>query len=150
MTESREQRILAEILTRLDGDPLGPLSRPTGLTPCSRSHLRELAPGQLPHISIYPMESQTQRSGSISTTVLTVKMVLFAKGSGTTPMDADLDPLWLWVHQQLLADESLGALSIRIEPAQKVWGFNLAQAPFGDLDLHYLITYRHPSANPSL
>ena len=149
MSASREQTILAEVLARLTGSPLGPITMPSGLS-VDRSHLRELAPSQLPAISIYPLEASTERKGAVSESVLTVKIVLWVQGAAGTPVDLTSDPLWQWVHQQLITDESLGGLTIRVEPAQKIWGFNLHQAPFGDLDLHYRLTFRHQSLNPCL
>jgi hypothetical protein len=77
---------------------------------------------------------------------MTVKIVIWAKG---TPIDGVLDPLWLWVHQQIMTDPSLGGLAIRIVPVNRAWGFAVHQQPFGDIDCHYQITYRHNSSNPS-
>lgn len=148
MSQSREQLILAEMLTRLNGAALGPIQKPAGLG-FDRSRLRSLAPDKLPWGSLYPMESDSQRKGSTAEAVLTAKLVLWEKGSPQAPIDQDLDLLWQWVYQQLMADESLGGLCFRIDPIQKVWGFNLAQAPFGDLDLHFNVTYRHQAADPS-
>lgn len=145
---SREQLVLAEILTRLDGAPLGPLPRPEGLT-VDRSRLLSLKPSAPKHISIYPLLGDFQRKGSTGESGLTVKIVLWVKGITGTPVDADLDPLWLWVQQQLMSDESLGGLARQIDPIQKVWGFAIHQAPFGDLDLHYLISFRHNTADPT-
>ena len=145
---SREQGILEEILNRISGAPLGDISKPAGLA-VDRCRLLELKPTQLPHISIYPMEGTSDRKGATSESAMLVKVVLWVKGSNASPVDADLDPLWLWVVQQLVTDESLGGKAIRLQPAQKVWGFSINQAPFGDLDLHFLITYRHSTADPS-
>jgi hypothetical protein len=149
MTLSREQTILAELLTRLNGSALGPVSRPAGLS-VDRSRMRELAPIHLPAISIYPLTADPERKGTLCEKTLTVKIVLFVKGTASVPIDQDLDPLAQWVHQQLTTDESLGGLAIRVEPAEQIWGFALHQAPFGDLDLHFNITFRHQYANPSL
>lgn len=150
MTLSREQMILEEIKTRLNGAALGPLIRPDGLPPAERSRLRELAASQTPALSIYPLSSDPDRKGYLMESTLLVKIAIWVKGAASVPVDQDLDPIWQWVHQQLMADESLGGLAIGIEPGQKVWGFALHQAPFGDLDLHYQITYRHQYDNPSL
>ncbi len=148
MTLSREQLILAEILARLNGAALGALAKPADLT-FDRSRMRGVAPDRLPHGSIYPLESGYERKGFSAEQALVIKIALWEKGSADVPIDQDLDLLWQWTHQQLLADESLGGLCLRLEPTQKLWGFNLAQAPFGDLDLHYLITYRHQAADPT-
>lgn len=145
---SREQLVLAEILARLNGAPLGPLPRPEGLT-VDRSRLLALKPEGVKHISIYPLLGDFQRKGATGESGLTVKIALWVKGATGTPVDADLDPLWLWVQQQLMSDESLGSLALKVDPIQKVWGFALHQAPFGDLDLHYLITLRHNTADPT-
>ena len=149
MNPSREQLILAEILARLNGAALGPVEKPAGLV-FDRSRLRGLAPTQLPAGSIYPMNEANQRKNAVGEAILLAKIPLWIKGQTEVPLDQDLDPLWLWTHQQLMTDESLGGLAIRIEPIQKVWGFNLAEAPFGDLDLHYAITFRHNLTNPTL
>lgn len=146
---SLEQSILAAILTRLNGTALGVVTRPATLT-VERSRLREMAPTQLPCVSIYPLEATTERKGFLSETTLTVKIAIWVKGSASVPVDQDVDPIWLWVHQQLIAEESLGGLCLRIQPEHRAYGFALHQSPFGDLDLHFLITYRHQSANPAI
>jgi len=148
MTLSREQLILEEIKTRLNGPALGPVAKPEGLG-FDRSRMRSVAPTSPRWGSIYPLEAGFERKGSIAEQKFIAKIVLWVTGTASEPVDQTLDPVWLWTHQQLIADESLGGLCLRIEPIQKVWGFNLAQAPFGDLDLHYLITYRHQAADPS-
>lgn len=145
---SREQLILGEFETRLKAAPVGAIPFPAGLT-VSRARLRENTSANLPHASIYPIESTTDRRGSTSETALTVKVVLWGKGLAETPIDQVLDPLWLWAHQQLLTDESLGGLAVSVRPTTRTWGFALHQAPFGDLDLHFLVTYRHAAADPS-
>ncbi len=149
MTLSREQLILAELLARLNGVALGSLAKPAELE-FDRSRLRSLAPGKLPWGSLYPMNEGNQRKNAVGESTLLVKVALWVKGLAEIPIDLDLDPPWLWIHQQFMTDESLGGLCYRIEPIQKVWGFDLAQAPFGDLDLHYAITFRHNLTNPSL
>lgn len=149
MTLSREQLILEEIKLRLDGTALGPIPRPSGLA-VERSRLRELARTQLPLVGIYPLSSDPDRKGYLIESTLLVKIAIWVEGTASVPLDETSDPVWLWIHQQLLADESLGGLSISIQASQKVWGFAVHQAPIGDLDLHYLITFRHQHANPSL
>jgi hypothetical protein len=148
MNPSCGQLILAEMLARLNGTALGALEKPTGLV-FDRSRLRGLNPTQLPAGSIYPLNETPQGKGFSVEESFVIKIVLWEKGSGATPIDQDLDPIWLWTHQQVMTDQSLGGLCQRIEPVQKIWGFDLAQAPFGDLDLHYLITYRHQAADPT-
>ena len=145
---SKELSILQEIETRLKGTALGLIPAPSPLT-VDRCRFLELAPTQLPHISVYPIEADTESKGYQGETHLTVKIVIWAKGA-STPMDDVLDPLWLWVHQQIMTDTSLGGLAIRIVPVNRAWGFAIHQAPFGDLDCHYQITYRHNSNNPSI
>lgn len=148
MTLSREQLILAECLARLTGAPLGATPKPAALG-ADRSRMRELAPDRLPWISIYPMERRTTRGGNLATSVLSIKVVLWVKADNASPIDEGLDPLYQWVHQQLTTDESLGGLATGLAPVLATWGFALHQAPFGDLDLHFDITYRHQAADPS-
>jgi len=145
---SREQQILDEMAARIDGAPLGPIQRPAGLA-VSRSRMLELKPTQLPHVSVYPLDGTSERKGSTAESTLTAKVAIWAKATPGGVVDAELDPIWLWVHQQLLADESLGGLVITLRQPQRVYGFAQHLGPFGDLDLHYLLTYRHSAADPS-
>ena len=149
MSLSLEQQILSEMLDRLKGPALGPIGRPPDLA-VERSRLRELAHCQLPALSIYPLEAVTVRKGCLRETTLTVKVAIWAKSTASVPVDQELDPLWQWVHQQVVTDPSMGGLAQKVEPSQKIWGFALHQAPFGDLDLHYLITFKHHAENPTL
>jgi hypothetical protein len=149
MTASREQQILEEIKIRLNGSALGLIPKPSGLI-VERSRLRELAPSHLPAIGIYPLEADSEEVGSRTQEDLAVKIAIFAKGAGTTPVDQDLDPIDQWVHQQLYTDKSLSGLCLGLCLVKKTWGFNLSQNVMGDLDLHYLVTFRHQSNNPSL
>ena len=146
MTLSREQLILAEIKTRLEGAPQGPITKPTGLV-VERSRLRELQPSQLPAVSIYPLEADPEDVGFLTQEDLAVKIAIYAKAPEGTPIDQVLDEIQQWIHQQLTADRSLGALCMSTRIFKKVWGFSLAQNPFGDLDLHILITFRHQAAD---
>ena len=146
---SREQQILAEMAARIDGPALGPVPRPDGLT-VSRSRMLEIKPAQMPHTSVYPLEAGTERKGSTAESAFTAKVAIWAKAAPGGVVDAELDPVWLWVHQQLFADESLGGLAISLRNIQRVYGFAQHLGPFGDLDLHYLVTYRHQTGNPSL
>lgn len=145
---SLEQTILAEVLTRLTGTALGPRVLPAGLS-VDRYRLREIRPDTLPHISIYPMTADPSNTGSGTEENLEIKLALFAKAGTNETTDQALDPLWLWACQQLLTDQSLGSLARRVAPTSRIWSANLAQAPFGDLDCHFLITYRHQAADPS-
>ena len=146
---SREQRILEALYSRLKGNPLGPIPKPPGLG-VDRCRLVEVQSPQMPHLSLYPLEAVTTRKGYLAETTLTLKIALWVKGTASEPVDQTLDALWLWVHQQVMTDGSLGGLAISIAPTQRVWGFALHQKPFGDLDLHYLITFKHHAENPSL
>lgn len=146
---SREQQILDAMAARIDGAALGPLARPAGLT-VSRSRMLEIKPAQMPHTSVYPLEAGTERKGSTAESAFTAKVAIWAKAAPGGVVDAELDPVWLWVHQQLFADESLGGLAISLRNIQRVYGFAQHLGPFGDLDLHYLVTYRHQTGNPSL
>ena len=144
---SRELDILKAIEARLKGPALGPIPEPAGLV-VDRCRCRELAPAQLPHMSIYPIEANTESKGYQAETKITIKVVIFA--AGKTSMDEVIDPLWLWVHQQIFTEQSLGGLAIRVSPVNRAWGFALHQQPFGDLDCHFEITYRHNASNPSI
>lgn len=146
---SREQQILDAMAARIDGAALGPLARPAGLT-VSRSRMLEIKPAQMPHTSVYPLEAGTERKGSTAESAFTAKVAIWAKAAPGGVVDAELDPVWLWVHQQLFADESLGGLAISLRNIQRVYGFAQHLGPFGDLDLHYILTYRHQTGNPSL
>ena len=148
MSISIEQAILAEVLNRLTGTPLGPLLMPASLS-VDRYRLLEIRPETLPHLSIYPVTAEASSVGRTQETT-EVRLALFAKaGPPPDSVDQALDPLWLWACQQLLTDQSLGSLATRVEPSHRIWSANLAQRPFGDLDCHFLITHRHLAADPS-
>jgi hypothetical protein len=144
---SRELAVLKELEARIKGPARGPLPMPDGLT-VDRCRMLGLKLERLPHASIYPLEDSTTRKGYAAETPLMVKIACWVKGT-SGPVDEEVDAVWLWIHQQVMADESLGGLTIGIQLASKDWGFHLAQAPVGDLDLHYLITFRHHSADPT-
>ena len=145
---SIEQQILDEMAARIDGPPLGPVPRPAGLT-VSRSRTLELKPTQLPHVSVYPLEAGTERKGSAAESTLATKTAIWVKAAAGGVPDRELDPIWLWVHQQLSTDESLGGLALGLRNPQRIYGFAQHLGPFGDLDLHHLVTYRHSAADPS-
>lgn len=149
MTISREQLILAEVATRLQGTPLGPHPMPAGLT-VDRYRTIELKPANLPHASIYPVTATDESIGGGTETQTEVRLALWAKPGAGESVDQALEPLWLWATQQLLTDQSLGGLARRVAPVSRVWSAAIPQAqPFGDLDLHFLITHRHMAADPS-
>lgn len=141
-------QILQEATARVNGAPLGPLAKPTGLG-VQLCRLREIKPGALPFVSLYPMEGATQRKGFLAESTLLLKVAIDVKG-GEVEVQEAIDAVYLWVFQQLMAEESLGGLALKIEPVQQVWGFALHMQPYGDLDCHFLITYRHHATNPSL
>lgn len=146
---SREQQILDAAEARLQGAPLGPLAMPTGLT-VSRYRTLELQPANLPHLSLYTVTASTESVGGGSETQTEIKVALWAKPGPGQSLDQALDPLWLWVVQQLLTDQSLGGLARRVAPTHRVWSAAVPQAqPMGDLDAHFLITHRHQAADPT-
>lgn len=149
MSLSLEQGIFAEVLNRLNGSALGPNTKPTGLS-VDRYRLREVRPENLPHISNYPVAADPSNVGRTTEEAVEVRLALFVQAVlPTDPMDQALDPLWVWANQQLLTDQSLGGLALRVQPSGRNWSANLANRPFGDLDCHFLITYRHQAADPT-
>ena len=145
---SRELSILQEIEARLSGAALGPLPKPSGLG-VDRYRTNELAPASLPWQSVYPLSATSERKGATAESTLEVRIASWAKPPVGTTVDEAMDALYLWATQQLMADESLGGRCLRIDPIRRTWSAAIQLAPFGDLDLHFLITYRHSAADPS-
>ena len=145
---SRELAILQEIEARLGGAALGPNAKPTGLG-VDRYRTREVAPSSLPWMSVYPLNGTTERKGSTAESTLEVRIASWGKATAPVAVDEAMDALYLWATQQLMADESLGGRCLRIDPIRRTWSAAIQMVPFGDLDLHFLITYRHSAADPS-
>ena len=150
---SREQLILAEVVARLQGAPLGPQAMPatpTASLTVSRYRVLELKPANLPHISVYTVSATTDSVGGGSETQTEIKLGIWARPENGQSLDEALDPLWTWAVQQLLTDQSLGGLARKVVPTQRIWSAAVPQAqPIGDLDAHFLITHRHQAADPS-
>lgn len=101
------------------------------------------------HVSIYPLEAGDEPSGLQAKATFTVKVVIWCKGLPDRPIEEALDSTWLWVCQQLFADPSLGGLATTLGCPQRVYGYAKHLGPFGDLDLHFVVTYRHSPTNPA-
>ena len=145
MTTSRELQLLQALQARLTGTALGSTTMPTGLS-VSRYRMREVAPGSLPHVSIYPVKSSIEARGNALEDFLTVKLACWVTGDA---LDEAMDALYCWIHQQVLGEESLGGLSIKTDLQDKTWSASLADAPFGDLDLHFLFQLRTQRRDPA-
>lgn len=143
MADSKEQQILAAIYTAINAT-----GKPTGLT-VSRERLLEMAPSQLPHVSIYPMEASTTRTGYMGQTTLTVKVSIWVGGTAGGIVSQTIDPIWQWIHSQIQGDESLNGLAIKCEQTSRTYGFSIAQQPFGDLDITFQVLYRHNLTDPT-
>lgn len=147
MTLSLEQQILEAMRVAIDGEPKGPLVRPEGLT-VDRSRLLEVKPTTT-HVSVYPMVAGDEPIGLQAKATLDAKVAIWGKGVAGRPIDEALDSTWQWVCQQLFADPSLGGLATTLTNTRRVYGFAQHLGPFGDLDLHFTVTYRHSPTNPA-
>ena len=134
MTTTNDQQVLEALKTRLDGPALGSVAKPASLS-IERSRLAEIHPTQLPAAIIYPQHADTVADGFLYRTTMDIKIAIHVKKTTGNPVDSDVDSIWRWVRQQLLADESLGGLVVQMWPLQRQWGFALHEFVFGDMDV---------------
>lgn len=85
------------------------------------------------------------RAGNEQQRVLGVAVTVIAWGDTGAAIDATTDPIAVAVHQALLADQSLGGLSISITDNGAEWAYEDVDGRLaGELTTIYRIAYRTP------
>lgn len=140
MATKREQ-ILAAIRTTLTGT--------TGVgTRIYRSRVEPLARAESPALIVEPIRDVTSQNTSLPTLDhdLQVRVVVIVRAN--IP-DQAADPIIDSLHTKLMADLSLGGLTIDIQPTSTEFTIQEADTPVGVILCNYLVRYRTSVANLS-
>lgn len=137
---TRRESILAAIRTALTGT--------TGVgTRIYRSRVEPIShAAESPAIVVEPVNDQAQQNTSLPTLdwSLTVRVMVFVKGK--TP-DQVADPIVESLHSKLMADLTLGGLSIDIQPQSVSFTMVDGDQPVGVISCDYLVRYRTSVTN---
>ena len=127
---------------------------PSGLT-VHRERTRPIEIDSLPAIMVYaeddppkPLAGQQYRA-PLTERQLTVGLQMRAAGSATTPPDAALDPLAIWIYQQIRADETFTGLANGVEEVRTVWNSKEGDLPIAACTVHFTIKYRTSRLDPT-
>ena len=136
---TRRESILAAIRTALTGT--------TGVsTRIYRSRVEPIERADSPAIVVEPVNDTAQQNTSLPTLdwSLTVRVMVFVRGK--TP-DQLADPVVESLHAKLMADLTLGGLSMDIQPQQVNFQMVEGDQPIGVISCDYLVRYRTSVAN---
>lgn len=136
---TRRESILAAIRTALTGT--------TGVsTRIYRSRVEPIERADSPAIVVEPVSDTAQQNTSLPTLdwSLTVRVMVFVRGK--TP-DQLADPVVESLHAKLMADLTLGGLSMDIQPQQVNFQMVEGDQPIGVISCDYLVRYRTSVAN---
>ena len=136
---TRRETILAAVRTALTGT--------TGVgTRIYRSRSEPLARSESPAIVVEPVSDQAQQNTSLPTLdwSLTVRVAVIVRG--LVP-DQQADPIIESLHSKLMADLTLGGISIDIQPVSVQFDMIEADQPAGVISCNYLIRYRTAVSN---
>lgn len=140
MSTKREQ-ILSAIRTALTGT-VGVSTR------IYRSRVEPLARAESPAIIVEPVRDDVSQNTSLPTLDhdLLVRVVVIVRAN--TP-DQAADPILESIHAKLMADLSLGGLTIDIQPISTEFTIQEADTPVGVILNNYLVRYRTTVASLS-
>lgn len=136
---TRRESILAAIRTALTGT--------TGVsTRIYRSRVEPIERSDSPAIVVEPVSDTAQQNTSLPTLdwSLTVRVMVFVRGK--TP-DQLADPVVESLHSKLMADLTLGGLSMDIQPQQVNFQMVEGDQPIGVISCDYLVRYRTSVTN---
>lgn len=136
---TRRESILAAIRTALTGT--------TGVsTRIYRSRVEPIERADSPAIVVEPVSDTAEQNTSLPTLdwSLTVRVMVFVRGK--TP-DQLADPVVESLHSKLMADLTLGGLSMDIQPQQVNFQMVEGDQPIGVISCDYLVRYRTSVTN---
>lgn len=126
------------------------LSSVTGVSDSSvyRSRVEAFTRGQSPAVSVEPISdiADNQMTYFVDWTML-VRVTLIVRGA--IP-DQVADPIIESVHGKIMADQSLGGLSIDLQPSSVSFELIEADQPVGNISLDYQVRYRTAAASVSV
>ena len=136
---TRRESILAAIRTALTG------TAQVG-TRIYRSRVEPMARAESPAIVVEPVNDTAQQNTSLPTLdwSLTVRVAVIVRGN--VP-DQLADPIIDSLHTKLMADLTLGGLSMDIQPQEVAFNMVEGDQPIGVVTLDYLVRYRTSITN---
>ena len=153
MTSIREQ-VAGAVVAALNAAAAGGVTQPIGLT-VHRERTRPITKDKLPATLVYFEDDEpTTLAKQVFRAPLTerhlgVVIEMRAIGSSSQSPDEALDPLYLWVMQQIMADETLGGLAMGVTEGPMKWMATEADVIFAGAALHLVIHYRTSRLNPA-
>jgi hypothetical protein len=153
MSSIRKQ-LAAAVVTVLEADPAGEVAQPGNLT-VHRERTRPITQDKLPAILAYfedeeptPLAKQKFQAPIVERHL---NLVLELR---TTPIvdqspDEAVDPLYLWVMQQVMADERFGGLAMGVTEGPMKWMAVESDVVVAGAALHLIIHYRTSRLDPT-
>jgi hypothetical protein len=128
---TKRESILVALKTSLEGI--------TGL-PCYRSRVEPFQRQKVPALIIEPLQDKPESSviGSFDWN-LTVQVTLLVRGDEP---DKVADPYIQSIHENLMADQSLGGLSMDLQPISVEYDLIEGDKPVGVILMKFVVTYR--------
>lgn len=153
MSSIREQ-IAAAVVNLLTGTGAETPPAPAGLT-VHRERTRPVEQDKLPAILVYfedeeptPLAKQEFKAPITKRHLGVVFEMRVVPDSGQAP-DQAVDPLYLWIMQQIAVDETLGGLAMGVTEGPMKWTATEADRVFAGAALHLAIHYRTSRLDPS-
>jgi hypothetical protein len=156
---SIRDRILDALCTALvAAPPSGGVAMPAGLTLTQeRSHPSDES--QLPVLALYFEDEEPELLADVrfraplarKLLTVTVEYRALASSAGATPLAPRkaIDPLYVWVMQQIALDETLGGLAIEINEGPTKWISREGDDIVAAAAQKFTIFYRTARLNPS-
>ena len=138
MTASVRERIIQALIARLQP---GAQAHGAGVY---RSPTVALIRDQCPALVVFPeSEAIKERSNTLVTRELLIRVVALARGTPTDPTESYVDQLVSSAHAAFFSpDTTLGGLAIAIHDAGSEWDIEDADATAVSMITRYLVTYR--------
>jgi hypothetical protein len=154
MSSIREQ-IADAVLAVLQGPGTVDSPPPANLT-VHRERTRPITADTLPAILVYfedeeptPLAKQRFQAPIVERHLNLVCELRTTPLAGQAPDEA-VDPLYVWVMQQIMADERFGGLAMGVTEGPMKWMATEADVVFAGAALHLIIHYRTSRQDPTL
>ena len=149
MSASIREQILVAATATIDA-----AGKPTGLL-VKRERWHPVEVANLPTALIYaeddeprPFEGNHYKSPLVERQ-LALRVDLRALGDGQTPADVALDPLIVWVTQQMFKDETLGGLANGVVEGRTAWNSVEGDVAISSAAMQFTIKYRTSRLDPT-
>lgn len=136
MADSYTERILQAVVAALDG-----AGKPTGLT-VNRSRRQSIEKAQLPMASVYPIREEVELATESRRSPITVRALRVQVKCRVVGDDQANDALRKWAVKAVMADQSLGGLSLEITEESTDWDADDASdADYSVAAVDFLVRY---------